>query len=213
MDAGRFAGIFAERPTEWISVLNPGAGNQRFYSSACACVHVHSACVHVHMYMHTYALCGYTCHLRTCRYAAIHVNRPSGISQAAAIAANHAQGVKGTFGSGFLTTLDFLQVKDWWYIHVHVGSKQRYTVLQALMFYTHVAILQTLTTPNPPKFFSWFDWFWWIQSGLHNIAQRIEHVAMCTKFIKLHRAAFVGFRTVYTQAMEALHNLLLYQFH
>ena len=36
--------------------------------------------------MHTYALCGYTHHLRTCRYAAILVNRPSGISQAAAIA-------------------------------------------------------------------------------------------------------------------------------
>ena len=31
MDAGRFAGIFAERPTEWIAVSNPGAGIQRFY--------------------------------------------------------------------------------------------------------------------------------------------------------------------------------------
>ena len=29
--------------------------------------------VHVHMYMHTYALCGYTRHLRTCRNAAIQV--------------------------------------------------------------------------------------------------------------------------------------------
>ena len=55
-----------------------------------------SACVHVHMYMHTYALCGYTRHLRTCRYAAIHINRPSGISQAAAVAANRTQGVKFT---------------------------------------------------------------------------------------------------------------------
>ena len=36
----------------------------------------------VHVYMHTYALCGYTRHLHTCRYAAIHVNRHSGISQA-----------------------------------------------------------------------------------------------------------------------------------
>ena len=42
------------------------------------CVHVHVSTimqylciVHVYMYMHTYALCGYTCHLRTCRYAAI----------------------------------------------------------------------------------------------------------------------------------------------
>ena len=50
--------------------------------------------VHVYMYMHMYALCGYTCHLRTCRYAAIHVNRPSGISQAAAVAVNRRQGVK-----------------------------------------------------------------------------------------------------------------------
>ena len=54
---------------------------------------MHSACVHVHMYMHTYAQCGYTRHLRTCRYAAIHVNRPSGISQAAAIAVNCTEGV------------------------------------------------------------------------------------------------------------------------
>ena len=45
------------------------------------------------MFMHTYALCGYTRHLRTCQYAAIHINRPSGISQAAAIAANRTQGV------------------------------------------------------------------------------------------------------------------------
>ena len=55
--------------------------------------------------MQTYALCGYTrhlrtchlrtCHLRTCRYAAIHVNRPSGISQATAIAVNRTKGVKG----------------------------------------------------------------------------------------------------------------------
>ena len=52
---------------------------------------MHSACVHVHMYMHTYALCGYTHHLRTCRYAAIHINRPSGISQAAAIAINYSK--------------------------------------------------------------------------------------------------------------------------
>ena len=58
---------------------------------------MHSARVHVHMYMHTYALCGYTRHLRTCRYAAIHVNRPSGISQAAAIAANRTQGVNTTY--------------------------------------------------------------------------------------------------------------------
>ena len=45
------------------------------------------------MYMHMYALCSYTHHLRTCGYAAIHVNRPSGISQAAAIAVNRIKGV------------------------------------------------------------------------------------------------------------------------
>ena len=49
--------------------------------------------VHVYMYTHTYALCGYTRHLRTCRYAAILVNRPSGISQAAAVAVTHTKGV------------------------------------------------------------------------------------------------------------------------
>ena len=35
--------------------------------------------------MHTYALCGYTRHLRICWYAAV-LDGPSGISQAAAIA-------------------------------------------------------------------------------------------------------------------------------
>ena len=59
MDDGRCAGIFAERPTEWIAVSNPSA------------IFMHSACVHVQMYMHTYALCGYTRHLRTCRYMGI----------------------------------------------------------------------------------------------------------------------------------------------
>ena len=48
-------------------------------------IFMHSACVHVQMYIHTYALCGYTCHLRTRRYAAIQVNRPSDISQAVAV--------------------------------------------------------------------------------------------------------------------------------
>ena len=35
---------------------------------------------------------------------------------------------------------------------------------------------------------------------------------MCTKSIKLHRLLFVGFRTVYSQVIDALH-LLLYQIH
>ena len=51
------------------------------------------ACVYVHMYTHTYALCGCTRHLRTCRYAAILVNRPSGISQTAAITVNRTKRV------------------------------------------------------------------------------------------------------------------------
>ena len=50
--------------------------------------------VHVYIYMHTYTLCGYTRHLRTCRYAATLVNQPSGISQVAAMAVNHTQGLK-----------------------------------------------------------------------------------------------------------------------
>ena len=87
MDSGRCAGIFAERPTECSAVSNPGAGNQRFLQLRVKmkyyAIFMHSVCVHVHMYMHTYAQCGYTRHLPTCRYAAIHVNRPSGISQAA----------------------------------------------------------------------------------------------------------------------------------
>ena len=52
-------------------------------------IFMHSACVHVHMY----TLCGYTRQLRTCRNAAIQVNRSSGISQAAAIAIHRPQGV------------------------------------------------------------------------------------------------------------------------
>ena len=57
-------------------------------------IFMHRACVRVHMYMHTHALCSYTRHLRTCRYASIHVNWPSGISRAATIAVNRTQGVK-----------------------------------------------------------------------------------------------------------------------
>ena len=83
----------------------------RDFATTCTCtcqhyyaIFMHSACIHVQMHM--YALCGYTRHcvlgmrlytsLRTCRYAAIHVNRPSGISQAAAIAAKRTQGVNDT---------------------------------------------------------------------------------------------------------------------
>ena len=71
----------------------------RDFTTTCTCtcqhyysIFMHSTCVHVHMYVHKYALCGYTRHLRTCWYAAIHVNRPSGISQATAIAVNRTQG-------------------------------------------------------------------------------------------------------------------------
>ena len=39
MDAGLCVGIFAERPTEWSAVSNPGARNQRLYN-------------YVYMYMH-----------------------------------------------------------------------------------------------------------------------------------------------------------------
>ena len=129
--------------------------------------------------------------------------------------------------------------------------------------------LLTPATAGRSKSTAWFCLIL-ADSLLHSIAQRIEHVAMCTKSIKLHRlfcwiqdcvcrpamdalhlplyqfhqtppAAFVGFRTVYSQAMvlcichctksiklhrlfcwiqecvcrpamDALH-LLLYQFH
>ena len=36
MDGGQFAGIFAERPTEWTAVLNPGAGIRDF-TTTCTC--------------------------------------------------------------------------------------------------------------------------------------------------------------------------------
>ena len=50
--------------------------------------------MYTYTYTYTYALCGYTRHLRTCWYAAIHVNlSQAGISQAAAIAVNRTQGV------------------------------------------------------------------------------------------------------------------------
>ena len=77
--------------------------NMHYYA-----IFMHSACVPVHMYMYTYALCGYTRHLCTCQYAAIQVNRPSGISQAAAIAVNRTQGVKSI--SSFLIYLKFSSV-------------------------------------------------------------------------------------------------------
>ena len=72
----------------------------RDFTTACTCMYVckhallcniiHSACVHVHMHMCTRpygTMRLYTSLAYLRRYAAIHVNRPSGISQAAAIAA------------------------------------------------------------------------------------------------------------------------------
>ena len=81
MDAGRCAGIFAERPTERIAMSNPSAGNQRFcnyvymYMSALLryAIFMHSTCSHVNahvhvctMRLHVYtslaylSVCGYT---------------------------------------------------------------------------------------------------------------------------------------------------------
>ena len=52
----------------------------------------------VHVYTCTCTQCGYTRHLHTCRYAAILVNRPSGISQAAAIDMSTVPtGLKGVY--------------------------------------------------------------------------------------------------------------------
>ena len=95
MDPGRCAGIFAERLSglscrTQVLVIRDFATTCTCTCQHCYAIFLHSACLHVH----TYALCGYTLHLCTCRYAAIHVNRPSGISQAAAIAVNRTQGVK-----------------------------------------------------------------------------------------------------------------------
>ena len=91
----------------------------------CTCQHyyaifMHSACVHVHMYMHTYALCGCTRHLRTCRYAAIAVNRPSVISQAAAIVVNCTQGVTQWI------ILSFESWEDWYHHQLSSRSEQTF---------------------------------------------------------------------------------------
>ena len=59
MDAGRFAGIFAQRRTEWSAVSNPGAGNQRFYNYV------------QYVNMHYYAI--------GMHYAAIAVNSTQGV--------------------------------------------------------------------------------------------------------------------------------------
>ena len=62
------------RAAEWITVSNQSAGNQRFckvymYMSALLCnIYAQFMCTCAHVY----ALCGYTRHLRTCRYVAIH---------------------------------------------------------------------------------------------------------------------------------------------
>ena len=47
-------------------------------------------------------------------------------------------------------------------------------------------LTRTTCTANPPKSFSWFCPIL-MDSVLHSIAQWIEHVAMCTKSIKLHQ--------------------------
>ena len=52
----------------------------------------------------------------------------------------------------------------------------------------------------------------WLDSGLCIAKPWMLCICYCTKSIKLHRLLVVGFRTVYSQAMDALH-LLLYQFH
>ena len=78
MDGRQCAGIFAERPTEWIAVSNPSAGNQRFcnyvymYMSAllcniyaeclCTCTHVHGHVCTMQLYtsLAYLSVCGYT---------------------------------------------------------------------------------------------------------------------------------------------------------
>ena len=95
--------------------------------------------MHVYMYMHTYALCGYTRHLRTCRYAAMQVNRPSGISQAVAIAVNRTQGVNRTYSQVLhsehyqtgddmkfiYNKINWISLKLMW-IHVHTARVVSY---------------------------------------------------------------------------------------
>ena len=54
-------------------------------------IFMHSACVHVHVHAH---ICTIHVMHSTCWNAAVQFNRPSGISQAAAIAVHRPQGVK-----------------------------------------------------------------------------------------------------------------------
>ena len=105
MDDGRCAGFVADRPS--VEPCRTQVLVIRDFATTCACtctcqhyyaIFMHSAymctCTRTRMhYIRLYTslayllVCGYTRHLRTCWYAAIHVNRPSGISQAAAVAA------------------------------------------------------------------------------------------------------------------------------
>ena len=73
MDAGRCAGTFTERPTEWITMAEILQLRLHVHVSTI----MQYLCI-VHVYM--YALCGYTRHLRTCWYAAIAVNHTEGVN-------------------------------------------------------------------------------------------------------------------------------------
>ena len=65
----------------------------------CRIAAIHVTCVLVRLWLYTSLAylsdCGYTRHLRTCQIVAIQVNRPSGISQAAALAVSRPPSTRG----------------------------------------------------------------------------------------------------------------------
>ena len=70
----------------------------------------------------------------------------------------------------------------------------------------------TACTCSPVYQIIQLHWLLLLDSGLCIAKPWMLCICCCTNSIQLHRAAFVGFRTVYSQAMDALH-LLLYQIH
>ena len=100
-------------------------------------IFMHNACVHAHAHMH--ALRGYTRQLCTCWYAAIQVNQPSGISQAAAIAVHHPQGVK-------LSVKQLLEKLNFFLTFDNNNNNNNEGILIALLHEYHSTLQQTKTT-------------------------------------------------------------------
>ena len=87
------------RPANWVDLrVEPKCWQSEILQDLHVHVHVHVSTIMQYLcivYMHMYVLCGYTRHLRTCRYVAIHVNSPvASLKLLLAIAVNRTLGVK-----------------------------------------------------------------------------------------------------------------------